>query len=168
MYNKICFCITNEQHFSIFVPPSDSISDRMSSSQVLSLVSIVRDVTLFLSLYEEICHTHLHDKFLTVVLWERLAATVSSFDCVQLAQIYMITVSRDAECTYQSCCILWTELVFPRDFGMCAYFILFPAVVIRDSGTITIRWGVAAFKDCTFKVMQNSEMVSVFILNTIA
>lgn len=78
MYNKICFCITNEQHFSISVLPSDSISDGMSSSQVLFLVSIVLFVTLFFSLYEEICHTHLHDKFLSVVLWEQLATTVYS------------------------------------------------------------------------------------------
>lgn len=60
------------------------------------------------------------------------------------------------------------QAVFPRDFRMCAYFILFPAIVIRDGGTIMICLGVNAFKDCTFKVMQNSEMVSVFILNTIA
>lgn len=76
MYNKICFCITNEQHFSIFVLPSDSISDRMSSSQVLFLVSIVLIVTLFFSLYEEICHTHLHDKFPTVGLWEQPATAL--------------------------------------------------------------------------------------------
>lgn len=76
MYNKICFCITNEQYFSISVPPSDSISDRISPSQVLFLVSIVLFVTLFFSLYEEICHTHLHDKFLSVVLWELFAASV--------------------------------------------------------------------------------------------
>ena len=68
MYNKSCFCITNEQHFSISVLPSDLISDRISSSQVLFLVSIVLFVTLLLSRYEEICHIYLHDKFLGVVL----------------------------------------------------------------------------------------------------
>lgn len=77
MYSKICFCITNEQHFSIFVHPSDPISERMSSSQVLFLISIVLFVALFFSLYEEICHTHLHDKFLTVVLLsEQFATTI--------------------------------------------------------------------------------------------
>lgn len=67
-FNTICFCITNEHYFSISVLPSDSITDGMSSSQVLFLVSIVLFVTLFFSLYEEICHPHLHDKFLSVPL----------------------------------------------------------------------------------------------------
>lgn len=75
MYNKICFCITNEQYFSISVLPSDSISDRISSSQVLFLVSIVLFVTLFFSFYEEICHTHLHDNFLSVELCAQFGTT---------------------------------------------------------------------------------------------
>lgn len=63
MYNKNCFCITNEQHFSISVPLSDPISGRISSAQVLFLVSIVMSLALFFFLNEGIRHTHLHGKF---------------------------------------------------------------------------------------------------------
>lgn len=77
MYNKICFCITNEQHFSISVPPSEPISQGMSTAQVLFLVSIVVSLTLFFFLDEGIRRTYLHDKFLSVAsLWQPLATTV--------------------------------------------------------------------------------------------
>lgn len=72
MYNKNCFCITNEQHFSISVPPSDPISERMSSAQVLFLVSTVVSLALFFFLNEEIYFAHLHDKSFGVTPLRRL------------------------------------------------------------------------------------------------